>query len=41
VTAEYEQKKHVYDTTAAGLESATAKLDQVCFADLRDSVVYV
>ncbi|XP_021936046.1 intraflagellar transport protein 81 homolog [Zootermopsis nevadensis] len=28
LTAEYEQKKHVYDTTAAGLESATAKLEQ-------------
>lgn len=33
LTAEYEQKKRVYDTTAAGLESATAKLDQVCFLD--------
>jgi hypothetical protein len=31
LTAEYEQKKHVYDTTTAGLESATAKLEQVCF----------
>ena len=30
LTAEYEQKKHIYDTTAAGLESATAKLEQVC-----------
>ncbi|KAJ9594840.1 hypothetical protein L9F63_013877, partial [Diploptera punctata] len=28
LTAEYEQKKHIYDTTAAGLESATAKLEQ-------------
>lgn len=33
LTAEYEQKKRVYDTTAAGLESATAKLEQVCFLD--------
>jgi hypothetical protein len=41
LTAEYEQKKHVYDTTAAGLESATAKLEQVCFIDLKDSIVYV
>jgi hypothetical protein len=30
LAAEYEQKKRVYDTTAAGLESATAKLEQVC-----------
>ncbi|PSN57775.1 hypothetical protein C0J52_07269 [Blattella germanica] len=28
IIKEYEQKKHVYDTTAAGLESATAKLEQ-------------
>jgi len=33
LTEEYEQKKRVYDTTAAGLESATAKLEQVCFLD--------
>jgi hypothetical protein len=33
LTAEYEEKKRVYDTTAAGLDSATSKLEQVCFLD--------
>lgn len=29
ITTEYESKKHAYDSTAAGLESVTGKLEQV------------
>lgn len=29
LTSEYEEKKQVYDRTAAALDSGTAKLDQV------------
>lgn len=37
ITAEYEQKKQIYDSTAAGLESTTAKIEQEV-QNLRDEL---